>query len=90
MFGTLRSNRIGSVAAVLDHDAQLASVNATGLVDLIHAHAQAVGGLLAEAGDRPGQVLDTAEDDFVLGDTLLRLGERRGHQARQRHGSENA
>jgi hypothetical protein len=72
------------VARVLEQQLDLAAVHAALLVELVGAQHHAEADLLAEAGDRAGEILDRAEHDLVLADAL-RLGEGGGRQ-RERGG----
>ena len=65
---------LGVVAGVLDDQPELAAVDAALLVDLVHPQQHAVAHLLAEAGQRTGQVLDRAEHDLVLAHALVGSG----------------
>ncbi len=66
------------VAAVLQHQLQLAAVDAAGFVDLVDTHHHAEAQLLPEARQGSGQVLQGPDDHLVLGDAHL-LGAREGH-----------
>ena len=66
------------VGGVLDQELELAAVDAALLVDLVDAQHHAEPHLLAEAGDRPREVLDRADHDLVLADALLLGGDRAG------------
>ena len=63
------------VAGVFRHQPQLAIVQAALFVGFVDAQLHAVARLLAVAGKRARQILDRADNDFVLRHTLL-LGQR--------------
>ena len=58
------------------------------LVDLVDAQLHAVARLLAVAGQRAGQILDGAQRDLGLGNTLLGPRTACHHGQAKRHGRE--
>ena len=69
------------VAGILGDELQLAAIDAALIVDLVDPHLHAVAQRLAEAGQRARQILDGADDDFILGDAHLLGCHRRGASA---------
>ena len=63
---------LGVIAIVLDQQLELAPGNAALFVDFVDRQLHPGAGLLAIASERAGEILNAAEQDFVLGHTLDR------------------
>jgi hypothetical protein len=72
---------LGVALVVLAHQHQLAAVDATGGVDLVIQHLDAVERQLAVEVARPGERAEAADLDGVLGNARHALGVRAGGDA---------